>query len=46
MSEHATPRFTRTTNLIGVAMEAEQLNALSNKIQDLSTRNIELRRYL
>ncbi|MDH2916595.1 MAG: peptide chain release factor 2 [Gallionella sp.] len=27
-------------------MEAEQLNALTNKIQDLRTRNIELRRYL
>jgi len=27
-------------------MEAEQLNALTNKIQDLRTRNVELRRYL
>jgi hypothetical protein len=27
-------------------MEAEQLNAISNKIQDLRTRNVELRRYL
>ncbi|MEQ1532722.1 MAG: peptide chain release factor 2 [Sideroxydans sp.] len=27
-------------------MEAEQLNALTNKIQDLQTRNLELRRYL
>jgi hypothetical protein len=27
-------------------MEAEQLNALTNKIQDLRARNIELRRYL
>jgi len=27
-------------------MEAEQLNALTNKIQDLRTRNLELRRYL
>ncbi|MEI7843373.1 MAG: peptide chain release factor 2 [Gallionellaceae bacterium] len=27
-------------------MEAEQLNALTNKIQDLRTRNTELRRYL
>ncbi|MDD4912237.1 MAG: peptide chain release factor 2 [Sideroxydans sp.] len=27
-------------------MEAEQLNALTNKIQDLQARNLELRRYL
>lgn len=27
-------------------MEAEQLNALSNQLQDLSTRSAELRRYL
>jgi len=27
-------------------MEAEQLNALTNMIQDLRTRNLELRRYL
>jgi len=27
-------------------MEAEQLNALTNKIQDLRARNLELRRYL
>ncbi len=46
MSEHATPRFARTTDLIEVVMEAEQLNALTNKIQDLNNRNLELRRYL
>jgi hypothetical protein len=27
-------------------MEAEQLNALSNQLQDLATRSAELRRYL
>ncbi len=46
MSEHATPRIARKTNLIEVVMEAEQLNALTNKIQSLHTRNTELRRYL
>lgn len=45
-SQHVTPRIARKTNLIEVVMEAEQLNALTNKIQDLRTRNIELRRYL
>lgn len=28
------------------AMEAERLNALKNSIQDLSSRTVELRRYL
>jgi len=27
-------------------MEAEQLNALNNHLQDLQVRNLELRRYL
>jgi hypothetical protein len=27
-------------------MEAEQLNAITNKLQDLRTRTVELRRYL
>jgi hypothetical protein len=27
-------------------MEAEQLNALSNQLQDLASRSAELRRYL
>ncbi len=27
-------------------MEAEQLNAISNQLQDLSSRSAELRRYL
>ena len=31
---------------IDFAMEAEQLNAIARRLQDLSQRNAELRRYL
>jgi hypothetical protein len=33
-------------NEIDFAMEAEQLNAIARRLQDLSQRNAELRRYL
>jgi len=34
------------THADDINMEAEQLNAINNHLQDLQVRNLELRRYL